>query len=429
MTHSWPVCPLSARREGGTLAVEHSLSDDASSGGTMLGWRSIVRARFPIPTMLSCSIVLVTALFGAAPVARSATAPQPIPLAPPSVVFGEVRLANLSVNTWGDLDGDGAEDLLLGWFPATTRFAYQVAVAMGRREWPASTGLSRLPALHSLGMPGVDDYSPNAPVYYVQQVADIDGDGTDDLVVRKDEYRARDRIASEARVYLGHPGWGPIDVRTTAPDITIRQDRDPWTPSEAGRFQVPDVVLGGDFNGDGRRDIAVGSCGVLPRNADGVAIDDGPAPLQLFFGPATGWQRIDLGKTKPDVEITGSRELEEQVGCYLPEHGVDDVNGDGTSDLLLSSGSSWPSLKGYIVYGRAEWPGSAKVADVGSAVLEHHSATGGVVVWPIEDLNADGRYEIVADYYDDRAAMPGSASGSAATLSRRRRTPPTATFG
>lgn len=351
--------------------------------------------------VVSLALLLVPAFSGHVLAASPRQAPEHIELRPASVIHGEVSLALLSADHAGDLDGDGAADLVFDWFPTQTRYAYQDAVAMGRTDWPARAGLSRLARLHSLGFPTADDWSPNSPVYWVQDVVDISGDGLADLVVRKNEFRGGEPNASEARIYFGHADWGPLDVRQQEPDLLIRQARVPWTPSEAGRFLMPDTVFGGDFNGDGRRDLAIGSCGVAPRAPDGTPLADGPSPLQLFLAPPDGLRRIDLGTTKPSVEIQGLPD--EQVGCVGRAEIAADVNGDELTDLLLHSGATVTSLKVYLAFGRATWPARASVAEVGTVVIDHKSRERGVEASVMKDITGDGRDELITRYHDDAA--------------------------
>jgi len=344
-----------------------------------------------LPASSALVIVLSTSTYIRA--ASRMQSPELINLQPASVIFGEARLALLSADFVGDLDGDGAADMVFDWFPTQTRNHQLDAVAMGRADWPASAGLSQLEQLHSLGFPTVDDLRlPNTPIYRVQDMLDISGDGLQDLVVKKNEYRGGENSASEARVFFGHSGWGPIDVKSQEPDLVVRQERVPRTMSEAERFLMPDTVIAGDFNGDGRRDVAVGSCGVT------LDLSIGPSPLHLYFAPEGGLRRIDIGTTKPSVVISGARD--EQVGCILEEDDAADFNGDGLTDLLLYSNTS------AIAFGRPTWPAEARIQDVADVVIDHESTErgyGGVFVRPLDDISGDGRQELVGIYRDDTA--------------------------
>lgn len=349
--------------------------------------------RLALATLVLLLFPLATDQVGATP---DELPPETIELRPASVIFGEARLALLSADFVGDLNGDGAADLVFDWFPTQTRNHRLDAVAMGRANWPASAGLSQLEQLHSLGFPTIDDLRlPNTPIYAVQDLLDISGDGLDDLVIRKDEYRGGENSASEARVYFGHAGWGPIDVKSREPDLVVRQERVPRTMSEAERFLMPDTVIAGDFNGDGHRDVAVGSCG------NTLDLSIGPSPLQLYFAPAGGLRRVDLSVTKPSVVIKGARS--EQVGCFMAEDDAADIDGDGLTDLLLNSGATELTWKSYIALGRPTWPTEARIQDVGDIVLDHQSTEGGVTAWRVDDISGDGRKEVVASYHDDGA--------------------------
>jgi len=324
--------------------------------------------------------------------------PTPIVLAPDALVHGEAKDAYFTLIDTGDIDGDGIQDLVVAWYPRPTRFAYQAAVILGRPDWPALAGVSGLSDVHTLGLPLVDNLSPNAPDYTMGALLDANGDGLDDVVVRKDERQAGYPKAREARVYFGKPGWGAIDVTKDAPDLLVRQARVPWTPREAERYQMPDTFYAGDFNGDGRQDLAIGSCGVTDPD-----LADGSTDVHLYLAPEGGLQRIDLGTTKPDAVIRApsAGTLAVQLGCGAFAGNADDLNGDGSSDLVLRAWKSGTTgTRSYLVFGRPEWPADAELVAVADVAMERGGNNPGARAWQIEDISGDGHRDLVVDYFD-----------------------------
>ncbi|MDA1305816.1 MAG: FG-GAP-like repeat-containing protein [Acidobacteria bacterium] len=266
--------------------------------------------------------------------------------------------ANVSM---GDLDGDGDLDLVL---------------AKGR-HWPL---VDRVLLNNGSGVFVTTDLAPTADRSYSAVLADVDGNGTLDLVLSNDK-------PDEKLVYLndgkarfrragtwGAPAWATRNAAVAdlngdgRPDIiaanrggtsnvclndgTGRFDATPCLvlPSESATSIVP-----GDFNKDGAVDLAV------PHRDGGqslIFLNDGNAGFAktMAFGPA----------------VTNARAA-----------AAGDVNGDGWLDLVV--GDERTGTRVYLNDGRGALVPGVTLGDPQTAV--------GAIA--IADLNRDGHADIV----------------------------------
>ena len=169
-------------------------------------------------------------------------------------------------------------------------------------------------------------------------VADLDGDGTDDIAIgahRSDA--AADRAASGA-VYVFH-GRGDWPQRLTTQDD--EQDATILGPSPSAGFGFP--LAAGDFNGDGTADIAAGS--------QTEAGDGGPSSggVRVIFGGPNLDDTIDLAVADADVLLPGRH-----PGNLLPSSlSAGDIDGDNDSELVAGapfSGHDEGRRSGGLVY-------------------------------------------------------------------------------
>jgi hypothetical protein len=182
-------------------------------------------------------------------------------------------------------------------------------------------------------------------------VGDFDGDGTPDLVVAN----AGDVNGNGAGVsmLLGN-GDGTFQPARTVP---------------AGRF--PQCVAVGDFNGDGKRDLAVANAGTQPDYPDGsvsVLLGNGDGT----FRPAVNYP-LGLG---PDALAVGDFN-----GDQIPDLAV--VNEAGNVSVLVGNGDgSFQARPGYYA----------------AAFVSNSLAVG--------DFNSDGKPDLaVADYEENSVAI------------------------
>ncbi|MCA9354598.1 MAG: FG-GAP repeat protein, partial [Candidatus Kaiserbacteria bacterium] len=212
-------------------------------------------------------------------------------------------------------------------------------------------------------------YAADAPVIITGEVAgdlfgysltsgDVNGDGTDDLLVGAYNY---DVSNTEGRVYI----WfgGPIESGSAnTADVTL-------TGSIAGENTGTAIGVA-DYNGDGVKDVAVGAYGYTSRTGR----------TYIFYGPVSS----DV-TSNADVVYTG--EAGNNFFGYAITSG--DLNSDGIDDLVATARAySVTQGRAYVFYGGSMSSSSASAADVvlsggASSMFFGNSVT-------IGDLNNDG---------------------------------------
>jgi len=350
----------------------------------------------------------------------------------------------------GDLDADGLPDLAFGAPCSGTACAGAVRVA-----WGSIGGVPQDPVLGWAGE------SHHEGAGRAVAVGDLDGDGTDDLVVGADGRGA-------ARVYLG-----PLDSTSSPADHRIEGDigdrlghglrlasvRDgtdeaallvtaPLAGDAAGAlYIIPGADIGsgaglesgtrilgqhprdglvetasalgtGDWDGDGIVDLALGAPGF-----DGSARGSGRAYVFLggMDGDGAAWGAADA-----DIWIDrDTAERNAHLGSAVA--GAGDWDGDGTEDLLLAA--RWASegpTDGGVVWLMAGGPDGPELESPLLTVHGESAAAGlGAAMTAVPDLDGDGSAELVltAPTQDTALERAGrayaflSASGHAGVVS------------
>ncbi|MCP3369100.1 FG-GAP-like repeat-containing protein [Bradyrhizobium cajani] len=311
----------------------------------------------------------------------------------------------------GDVNGDGALDLVVLRSGSTFSYSYEVKIndgtghftsttVAGASEFPSSAALAdvngdgKLDLLVSIyqtfsvsvrlgngnGTFGaVTKYTAGG---FISAVGDFNGDGKTDVLLRTD---------SNVSVLPGdgNGGFGTA-IFTSLPtsaypvttgdfngdgklDLVTRNNSDSavnmWLGNGDGTFQSPTQVgsasatfIKGDFNGDGKLDLAFAtgtSVAVALGNGDGTF-----ASTQTFQTPAS-----------------------------VKSSAAADVNGDGKSDIVVVGTNS--TLSSF--YSR----GDGTFGPAGTVPLD--SSTGSVTV---ADLNGDGKSDVVVEY-STSSSFPG----------------------
>lgn len=227
----------------------------------------------------------------------------------------------------GDVNGDGRDDLVLGAPfagrelgspPGSPRtHVGEAYVVFGG---PNLSGEVSIPSLEQdVTFSGAQEFGQfGASV----ASADVNGDGTDDIIVgahRSGPDAAR-AAGGAAYVFLGRRDLGGrITIEDNGQDATILGG------ATGNSFGFP--LTTGDFNGDGIHDIASGA------QLESRDMMFGGGAVHLFFGGPSLSGTIDLAETSSDVTLLATFDTE-----LLPSAlAAADLNGDGLDDLIAGS--------------------------------------------------------------------------------------------
>jgi len=265
-----------------------------------------------------------------------------------------------SVNSTGDVNGDGFDDVLIGSPSYGNGQAGEGAVFL---YLGSTTGANSSPNLT------IESNQIGAGMgRSVDTAGDINGDGFDDILVGSPGYSNGEVAEGGVFVYYGSES-GP----STIPD---------WIgePNLASMRFGTSVSGAGDINGDGFDDILVGA-----PDCDNGQTDEGC--VYVYLGSANGLS------SSPDWVKDGDMS---NAGFGYSVDGVGDVNGDGFDDLIVTSYSyvidEFNGGKAYLFLGglngladTPSWVGESNIAKDGYG---YSSAGAG-------DVNGDGFNDVL----------------------------------
>jgi hypothetical protein len=254
-----------------------------------------------------------------------------------------------SVNSAGDVNGDGLADMIIGTNSGNT-YKGKSFIVFGRSEaYPASLPLYALDGSNGFQVEGLDsrDHFGSS----ASSAGDINSDGFDDLIIGAyDAFSlSGDAYVGETFVILGHSGdFTPkIDLLTLDGSNGFRldgiDDRDNSGLS---------VSSAGDFNGDGFDDMIIGAVNANPNDTTYAG------ESYLVFGSSEAFSAsLNLASLNGTngFQINGINEYDRLGGCVSS---AGDVNGDGFDDLFL--GAPYVQLNdkasvgaSYVLFGQA----------------------------------------------------------------------------
>ena len=287
----------------------------------------------------------------------------------------------------GDINGDGTDDLIIVTLDEETDVIY------GGGSLPATIDLdSTSPDLAVVG----DDWGEQ--VGRSAAAGDINGDGTDDLIIGA--YHTNPggrRQAGETHVIYGGASLPAIiDLSSTSADLTVYGD-------DAEDYSG-DSVAAGDINGDGTDDLIIGAWGADPGGETYVIYGGGSLPAT-----------IDLDSTSPDLTVRGD-DWGDQVGRSAA---VGAIDGDGTDDLIIGAFVADPvggsnAGETYVIYGGTSLPAIIDLSSASADLTVYGDDGGDLSGWAVAtgDIDGDGTDDLIVGA---RGADPGGGSNAGET--------------
>ncbi len=245
------------------------------------------------------------------------------------------EFSSYKVGSAGDFNGDGYDDLIIGadhHSPDTIINDTGYIIFGKPTGFGASLNLSDLTSDDGFRIDGISNV--NSDEFLVDRAGDVNADGFTDLIVGSNANNTGDGQSSFTYVIFGRAAAiaAPLDLSNLSNSDGFRMKG--LSPGEDLRHFVSTA---GDFNGDGRSDIIIGS-----------PMDEAS---YLVFGKNTGFDAVlDLQNLSADqgFRLDG-------VGLGNAVGTAGDINGDGLDDLIV--GTDEMNLNGsdpdssYVVFG------------------------------------------------------------------------------
>lgn len=250
----------------------------------------------------------------------------------------------ISVAPAGDINGDGFKDLAIAskTYPeyANPGFSY---VVFGHAEpFAPVQDLDALDGATGFRIAGVQVWDEAG--YSIAGAGDVNGDGSDDLIVGAYGADANGGFSGSTYVIFGHAGVFPatLNLSSLDGDNGFRLDGENTGDSSGGT-----VAAAGDINHDGFADVLIGASYASPHG-------EHSGSSYVFFGHARPYPAsLDLASLDGEngFRLDGSSEPEFS-GTTLG--GLGDMNGDGIDDLVIGAPfADLASGRAYIVFGHA----------------------------------------------------------------------------
>ena len=275
----------------------------------------------------------------------------------------------------GDVNGDGSPDIILGSAFADPGSPARGAAGQGYIVFGGSgvgTGgsvdLSTLNGTNGYILNGIDSNDKSGK--RVSGAGDINGDGFADIIIGADRAAPNGLSqAGESYVVFGGPGLATLDGLDGTTDGTIELSNLNGTTSftingadSSDRAGIS-VSAAGDFNGDGIDDLIVGAYSNTPGAS---ATTSNAGASYVIFGRDVAVEgnfaaSLDLTSLNGfnGVRLDG---IDSNDKSGISVSGAGDVNGDGTTDLIIGAYSADPNPtdagESYVIFGSSTFTSS-----------------------------------------------------------------------
>ncbi|RZI40777.1 DUF4214 domain-containing protein [Herbaspirillum sp. HC18] len=319
--------------------------------------------------------------------------------------------AGISVGGAGDVNGDGYDDVIVG-FPNVQYGSGYSYVVFGKSSGFAASMLAA-------GLNGTNgfrlDSAQNASGRSGASVGlngDLNGDGYSDAIIGApfSSFGGSSLSGSGYVVFGKASGYGSVTSMSGLSGSNGFRIDGTAANNDAGTS----VSFAGDINGDGFDDLVIGATGTSFNN-------QGSGSAYVMFGKASGFD-----STLALSSLTGAngfrmdgKALADRVGQSVAAAG--DVNGDGYDDLLIGSNEiGIGSGTSYVVYGKAtgfsatvnldnlKGPDGFKIISDGS-----FGSFAGYSVNSAGDINGDGYMDLIVGAPADSDIFAPTAAGNA----------------
>ena len=324
--------------------------------------------------------------------------------------------SGVSVDSAGDVNGDGFDDLIIGAYfadPGGRIEAGESYVVFGKASgFAASVNLAALNGTNGFVLNGIDagDYSG----YSVASAGDVNGDGFDDLIIGGYYASPGGRTeAGESYVVFGKASGFAANVNLGALSGTTgfvinginANDHSGWS-----------VATAGDVNGDGFDDLIIGAFRADPSGINGAGEN------YVVFGKAGFASSIDLAAINGANGFRmGGIDIDDYTGSSAATAG--DINGDGFGDLIIGASRADPggdtsAGESYVVFGKAS--GFASSVNLATLNGTNGFRLDGIDAYDFSGVSVAAAGDVNGDGFDDlivgaQAADPHGTSQAGET--------------
>lgn len=319
--------------------------------------------------------------------------------------------SGFSVGAAGDVDGDGAADLIIGAFGANNQagasyVVFGVPVSPSPSPTPScaasfSSAIVELDCLNGQNGFELTGMVVNSMGQSVGTAGDVNGDGIADFIIGAPGVYNGAPYNGSSYVIFGHTNlWKtPFDLSTLngINGFTLIGVEGLGNTGDAAGYSVG---AAGDVNGDGIDDLIIGAPNV--RNSLG----GNAGATYIVFGHAESWTSVVHLSTLNGVNgfIVMGVASGDRSGFSVATAG--DVNGDGIDDLIIGAHSA-NSFAGatYVVFGHTGvWDTPLSLASLngrnGFVLMGVNAGDGsGLSVGTAGDVNGDGIADVIVGAY------------------------------